>query len=77
VGWNDDIRKHLGKTTVAKHFGNVMKNLELLPRADVVCVTGQSLQGQFVGSTGPLVTEAMKKAKGGILFIDGNLCCCA
>jgi hypothetical protein len=62
-----------GKTTVAKHFGNVMKNLELLPRAEVVCVTGQSLQGQFVGSTGPLVTEAMKKAKGGILFIDGMI----
>ena len=48
-----------------------MKNLELLPRGEVVCVTGQSLQGQYVGSTGPLVTEAMKKAKGGILFIDG------
>ena len=49
-----------------------MKNLELLPKNDVVCVTGQSLQGSYVGSTGPLVTEVMKKAKGGILFIDGK-----
>ena len=31
------------------------------------------MQGSHVGATGPLVTEIMRKAKGGVLFIDGEL----
>jgi hypothetical protein len=30
------------------------------------------MQGSHVGATGPLVTEIMRKAKGGVLFIDGE-----
>ena len=48
----------------------MFRNLELLPRADVEVVTAANLISRFMGNTGPNVVEAMRRAKGGILFID-------
>ena len=59
-----------GKTTSAKRFGVAFKNLELLPRADVEVVTAANLISRYVGGTGNNVIDAMRRAKGGILFID-------
>lgn len=61
-----------GKTTVAQRFGIMFKNLELLPRADVEVVTAANLISRYMGNTGPNVVEAMRRAKGGVLFIDGE-----
>jgi SpoVK/Ycf46/Vps4 family AAA+-type ATPase/DNA-binding transcriptional MerR regulator len=59
-----------GKTTCAKRFGIMFKNLNLLPRSDVEYVTASQLMGQYVGQTEHNTREALKRAKGGILFID-------
>jgi SpoVK/Ycf46/Vps4 family AAA+-type ATPase len=61
-----------GKTTVAQRFGVMFKNLELLPRADVEIVTAANLISRYIGNTQHNVVEVMRKAKGGILFIDGR-----
>ncbi len=59
-----------GKTTAAKKFGVMLHNLDVLPRAHVEVVTGANLLDKYVGGTGPRTIEAMRRAKGGILFID-------
>ena len=59
-----------GKTTAAQRFGQMFKNLELLPRADVVVVQASTLLDRYVGGTANNVLDAMRRAKGGILFID-------
>ena len=51
-------------------MGVMFKQLELLPRSDIEMVTASSLLGAYVGHTEKNVLEAMKRAKGGILFID-------
>ena len=59
-----------GKTTAAQRFGKMFKNLELLSRSDVVCVQASTLIDRYVGGTANNVLDAMRRAKGGILFID-------
>jgi SpoVK/Ycf46/Vps4 family AAA+-type ATPase/DNA-binding transcriptional MerR regulator len=59
-----------GKTTCAKRFGIMFKHLNLLPRSHVEYVTGTNLMGQYVGHSENKTVEAMRRAKGGILFID-------
>lgn len=59
-----------GKTTVAQRFGTMFRQLELLPTDHVEVVTAANLISRYVGNTGPNVVEAMRKAKGGILFVD-------
>ena len=48
----------------------MFKQLGLLPLDHVEVVTAANLISRFVGNTGPNVVEAMRRAKGGILFID-------
>lgn len=59
-----------GKTTVAKMLGQIYKNLGLLSKGHVHEADRAELVGEYIGQTAPKVKEAIKQARGGILFID-------
>lgn len=59
-----------GKTKVALMLGKIYKNLGILSKGHVHEVDRADLIGEFIGQTGPKVKDAIKKARGGILFID-------
>ena len=59
-----------GKTTVAKRMADVLHRLKYIRRNHVVTVTRDDLVGQFIGHTAPKTKEVLKKAMGGVLFID-------
>ena len=50
----------------------MFRNLELLPRSEVATAPS-TLISRHMGNTAPNVLEAMRRAKGGILFIDGDI----
>ena len=59
-----------GKTTVAKMLGQIYKQLGLLSKGHVLEVDRGDLVAEYIGQTAPKTKEVIKKAKGGILFID-------
>ena len=59
-----------GKTTVAKMLGKIYKQLGLLSKGHVMEVDRSDLVAEYIGQTAPKTKEVIKKAKGGILFID-------
>ncbi len=59
-----------GKTTVVKLLGKIYQKKGLLSKGHVHEVDRADLVGEFIGQTAPKVKEAIKEAKGGILFID-------
>ncbi len=59
-----------GKTKTALLLGKIFYNLGLLSKGHVYEVDRTDLVGEFVGQTAPKTKAAIKKAKGGILFID-------
>ncbi len=59
-----------GKTTVAKMLGKIYQELGLLSKGHVVEVDRSDIVAEYIGQTAPKTKEIIKKAKGGILFID-------
>lgn len=59
-----------GKTTVARLLGKILKDMGLLSKGHVVYEERSTLLGQFYGSEDEKTLAAMKRAQGGILFID-------
>src|SRR6201996_7105376 len=59
-----------GKTTVALRIASILHRLGFVRRGQVVSVTRDELVGQYIGHTAPKTKEILKKAMGGVLFID-------
>jgi len=59
-----------GKTTVALRMAGILKRLEYVRKGHLIAVTRDDLVGEYIGHTAPKTKEVIKRAMGGVLFID-------
>jgi probable Rubsico expression protein CbbX len=59
-----------GKTTVGLKMADILYQLGYVQKGHLLTVTRDDLVGQYIGHTAPKTKEVLKRAMGGVLFID-------